>query len=314
MRGNRGSGFALGLLAGVSFGAATVFARQLASAGLSGATVLTVRFAVAAAVLAVVMAMRGQSLRPAPGERVAAVGLGVFGYGAVAALFFAALQRGSAGGVTVLFYVFPAVVAVIEVMSRRVAAEWRIAAGVSVAIAGTVTIVHGAGLTMSRTGVLFALGAACAFAVYLAIAERSLVHTPPPVCAFWSSAGVAIVGVARIATGARFSIGAADVVPAIASGVATACAFAFLFLSLTRLGPTRTAVVLNVEAVAAVAFGALTLGEHVGTSEAVGGALVIAAAIWTTWNVVPTATPSVHAESLLAPVGEHSSTSGRRQP
>jgi drug/metabolite transporter (DMT)-like permease len=66
--------------------------------------------------------------------------------------------------------------------------------------------------------------------------------------------------------------------PALAMyGVATASAFALLFMALPRLGPSRLAVVMTLEALSAVVLGALFLGESLTAAQAAGGVAILAA-------------------------------------
>ena len=278
-------GFGLGVLSGISFGSATVLARSLARHGLGDASVLSVRFGVAAALLGVIVVARGGTLRPARGEALAAVLLGLVGYGCCATFFFAALQRGSAGAVSLLFYAYPALVALFDLCLGRVVLGWRVVLGVLGAIAGTTIVVGGGDVSISSAGVVFALGAALAFAAILTISERTLVRTAPSVRAFWTAAGASVFAIGRGLSGEGLSLPAHDLAAVLAAGAATASAFGLMFVALARLGPTRAAVVLNVEAVAAVILGAISLGERIGPVAMVGAAVVTAAAVWTTWTV-----------------------------
>ena len=298
----RHRGLALGLLSATCFGAATVFARELARSGVDGPSVLAARFGGAALVLAVVTKLRGRSLRPAAGERVPAALLGVVGYGAVAALFFAALQRGSAGGVTVVFYAYPLIVMTLESARRRTMPGRRLATGIACAAVGTYVMVGAGGVHVSGVGVALALGAASAFALYLVVAGRFLVATPAAVRATWTAAGTAIFGVGEGLVGRGDSLPGRDIPVTALAGVATAAAFLLLFETLPRLGPARTAVVLNVEAVAAIAIGAILLGERVTVVEVLGASVVLLAVGWIARGdgYLPSASSRRSAVGLLA--------------
>ncbi|MCA1692792.1 MAG: DMT family transporter, partial [Actinobacteria bacterium] len=62
-------------------------------------------------------------------------------------------------------------------------------------------------------------------------------------------------------------------------GLATASAFTFMFAALARLGPSRTAVALTLEAFSAVALGAVFLDETLAPSQLVGGLAILAATV-----------------------------------
>ena len=57
----------------------------------------------------------------------------------------------------------------------------------------------------------------------------------------------------------------------VANGVATAAAFTLFFVVLGRIGPTRTAIVMAMEAVIGIALAAIFLDESVKPIVAVGG-------------------------------------------
>jgi drug/metabolite transporter (DMT)-like permease len=65
----------------------------------------------------------------------------------------------------------------------------------------------------------------------------------------------------------------------LAYGVANSAAFALMFASLSRIGPTRTAVVLTFELVAAVLLAAVFLDEPIRAVHVAGGAAVLGGAV-----------------------------------
>jgi drug/metabolite transporter (DMT)-like permease len=65
----------------------------------------------------------------------------------------------------------------------------------------------------------------------------------------------------------------------LANGVATAAAFSLMFAALARLGASRTAVVMTLEALSSVVLGALLLSESIGAVQLAGGAAILAATV-----------------------------------
>src|SRR4029077_18621349 len=61
-------------------------------------------------------------------------------------------------------------------------------------------------------------------------------------------------------------------------GAATASAFALTFAALERIGASRTAGVMTLEAVTAVLLGGLILGERIHLAQLAGGAAILVAA------------------------------------
>jgi len=280
-------GIWLAALSGVAFGVATVVARDLAGSGVAPETVLVVRFGLGALCLGALALIRGRSLLPAPGERLAAALLGTALYATQASLFFAAVERGSAGLATVLFYTYPAMVVGTEAMLTRTPPDRSFVFAVGLAALGTISVaLSGSDVSFSGAVLAFALAAAGLFCVYLVLSARYLARTDRVVASMWvtggASAGIALRGAVagglEVPTGHWLELGIA--------GIATGVAFATLLTALRHIGPARTAVVLNIEIVAAVGFGAVILGESLGTAALIGAVAIFIAASWVTYTEV----------------------------
>jgi len=262
------------------FGVTIVLGRVLADDGVGAATALGVRFGLAAAFLLALAAIRRSPLLPAPGERLRVFLLGAVGYSGEATLFFMALERGTAASVALLFYAYPVMVTLAELALGWSRVRPRVLVALAVSSAGTVLVVaSGDELGISTAGMVFALLSAAAFAAYLLTANRLLQRTDQLARAAW-------VAVAASAACFAWSLASSgDALPAgrwpllVVYGAATAVAFACLFTGLSRLGASRTAVVMTLEAFVAVALGAVFLGESLVAAQLAGGAAIVAAAV-----------------------------------
>ena len=275
-----GAGFIL--LTSLQFGAVVVLGRVGTSTGLPVPSFLAFRFAIAAVLLASVLAALRLPLRPAPGEGVGLAILGMVGYAAEAAFFFAGLHHGTAAAVTLLFFTYPVLVSVIHVILGRGLPGWLLGGALAASMAGTaLVVVAGGGVDIERTGILFALGSALTFAFYLTGADAVLRRTNSLVGAMWVS-GSASIGLALFAlmTGvAQVPAGWRECWPVLGTGVFTAGAFVCLFSGLRRLGAVRTAIISATEPLTAATFAAIFLGEVISTGTIWGGALILAGAI-----------------------------------
>ena len=251
------------------------------------------RFGVSALVLFGLLAVLRRGLLPARGERLRPMLLGAIGYALESALFYSALQRGTAAAVALLFYVYPAIVTVLEVVSGRAVFSGRLLGALGLSIAGTALIVVSGGeVDISRAGILLALGSALSFAVYLLASRRAVTHTDPMVNGAWVAAGASLsLTVQGLVTGGLRNPGS-DWWLMVANGVATAAAFSLLFAALRSLGASRTAVVMTLEALSAVLLAALLLGETIGAVQLAGGAAILAATILISTTRAEVATPS----------------------
>ena len=230
--------------------------------------------------LFLLLALLRRGVVPERGERLRPLLLGAVGYALESALFYSALQRGTAAAVALLFYAYPAIVTVLEVALGRAAWSGRLVGALGLSIAGTALIVvSGGDVAISTTGILFALGSALSFAVYLLASGRAVTRTDPIVNGAWVAAGASLsLTLQGLATGGLRNPGS-DWWLMVANGVATAAAFSLLFAALRSLGASRTAVVMTLEALSAVVLAALLLGEAIGPVQLVGGAAILAATL-----------------------------------
>jgi drug/metabolite transporter (DMT)-like permease len=263
-----------------AFGVTIVTQRRLAKDGLSVASTLGVRFGIAALLLLAYLAIRRAPLRPLPGERRWALLLGAVGYAGEAALFYLALQRGSAGAVSLLFYAYPAIVTLLEVALRLRPPRRLAFVVVFLSTLGSfLIVVTGDRVTISAGGVGFALGAATSFACYLLLSQRLVPRSAPVVVGAHVALGASVaILVTGAATGA-LHVPAREVPLLVLNGAATAVAFALLYAALGHLAASAAAVVMTLEAFVTVGLAALVLGERIRPLQLVGGAVVVAAAV-----------------------------------
>lgn len=263
-----------------AFGVTIVTQRRLATNGLSVATTLGLRFAVAATLLLAFLAIRRAPLLPLPGERRWALLLGGLGYAGEAALFYLALQRGSAGAVSLLFYSYPAIVTVLEVVLRLRPPRALTFGVVFLSTAGaTLIVVTGDKVSITPAGVAFALGAAASIACYLLLSQRLLRASPPTVVGAHVALGAAVCILAAGALSGALDASRDDVPLLLLNGAATAVAFALLYAALANLAAGAAAVIMTLEAFVTVALGALLLDERIKPLQLAGGFVVVAAAV-----------------------------------
>ena len=255
------------------------------------------RFGVSAAVLFVLLALRRVPLLPAPGERLRPLLLGAIGYALESSLFYAALQRGTAAAVALLFYAYPALVTLAELAMGAVRPTRRLLGALVLSVAGTALIVvSGGDVAIARTGIVLALCSALSFTVYLLISGRLVVRSDPMVNGAWVAAGAALSLATQGAVTGGLRNPGPDTWLMLLNGVATASAFALMFAALARLGASRTAVVMTLEALSAVVLGALVLGERISPIQLAGGAAIVTATVLISRSKLETATPLVTAE------------------
>jgi drug/metabolite transporter (DMT)-like permease len=245
------------------------------------ASLLSVRFAAAALVLAVILGAGRRSLRPAKGEWVRLLVLGGIGYALESALFFLALERGTAATVTLLFFTYPVWVAVLSGILGLGLPGALLTSSLVAAMVGTAIVVTtSGGLDITWTGVGFALGSAVTFSFYLIGAEMFLRNTSSLVAAMWVSLTAAVsLGAVAAASGTRLPAGSDEWVPVLGMGLLTAGAFFLLFVGLRRVGAVRTSIIASLEPVAASILALAFLEEALRLQVVVGGIFILGAAV-----------------------------------
>lgn len=273
-------GAALCLVAGASFALQPVLVRIAFDGGATVASVGAIRFALAAAVLALV-ARRALAAAPLL-SLLPPFALGATIYGLETGLFFASLERIDVSLASLLMCSYPALVVAGAVALRRERASRRRAAALAVALTGVALVLAGGvGGALDPVGIGLALAAAVAYALYVLVSDRMLAATEPLVLATMLCAGAAVAFAAGgAATG---SLGAARpqtllVVGAIAL-VATVLPIAAFLGGVQRIGPSRATILGTIEPPVTIALSALVFGERLGGVQLLGAALVVAGVV-----------------------------------
>jgi drug/metabolite transporter (DMT)-like permease len=261
-----------------------VFGKLAYEAGVSPGALLLVRFALAAALLTVVLLVRPDLRRgrPAGPQRrlmLTAVGLGAVGYATQAALYFSALQRMDASLLSLILYTYPLLVTVTAVLLGRDRLTPGRAAALAAATGGTVLVLLGAGgVRLDPLGTALAFGSAVTYTVYILVADTVVRRLPPVVLSALVMAGAAgALGLgAAVTGGVGLGFRAAGWFWLVCIAVvSTVLAILTFFAGLRRTGPSAAAILSTFEPVVTTALAALTLRETLTVVQLAGGALVL---------------------------------------
>jgi drug/metabolite transporter (DMT)-like permease len=268
--------------ASLAFGTVVVVGKVATDIGLSVYWVLAVRFGVATALTALILALLRQPLLPVPGERLGLVILGAIGYAIEASFFFLALQHGNASTVTLLFFTYPAMVMLASMALGRGAPGLLLGGALVCAIAGAALVVASSGgIAVEPLGVVFSLSAGAVFTGYLLGMDRVLRRTNALTASLWVSGSASLALAAfSIATGrAEVLTGVDQWGPVVWMGVATSIAFVAQLAGLRILGPVRTAIIGSTEPVAGATLSFVFLDEPITALMLLGGVLILAGAV-----------------------------------
>lgn len=260
-----------------------IFVRLLQQAGMHPLDIATWRFAFAAPALWLLLAALR---RPAPAYRLPRLRLLLLGaLLALAALSaFFGLERLPAGVYVLLFYSYPAMVAVLaallgERLSRR---AW---AALGLALVGVILTIPdlGAGLGGDAgAGVLLALVNALAVAVYFVLNSRLLRgHTGLAYASAWVISG-ALAAVLALVLARPVSAAPNATSWLYLLALALLCTVLPVFTltaGIQKLGAAKAAIAGTFEPVLTIVLAALILGESVQPGQLVGGAFILASII-----------------------------------
>lgn len=285
-------GVALVAAAGVAFGLQNVLAKVSYDHGADVPTVLAIRFGVAAAALLALQARLANrpSLPAAPpdpiplGRRLAIAGLGLLFVGN--ALFaYLALARLPASTTTLLVFAYPALVVLWSRLFFHEPITGRRLAALAVALGGCALMVNPwttgeAAGNLDWVGVAWAAGSALTNSWHSTLAGpigrglpgRTVAAGSLPVTALCFGLGLAALG------GPAGAIDPAGWLACLAIGLLAGLSITAFLAGVSRIGPSRAAIVATSEPAAALAFGTLLLGERL-SAATLAGALAVAAAI-----------------------------------
>jgi drug/metabolite transporter (DMT)-like permease len=276
------AGIALVLASGVTLAFAPVTAKLAYQADVKVATLLSVRFVLAAALFWLVVAILR---RPLPSRRGAVRGLvyGLVFYAVQALLLFSSVNRIDPGLAILLFYVFPALLVLPAVALGRDRFSWRRVAAIPVALAGVGLVLVGPGVgAVDALGATLALLGAVAYVAFVLAGDYLAVGTDPLVLAALMGTGAipTFVVYGLVTDGLSLSFEARGWIWIVAVAFVSLIAFTAFFAGLERVGPSLTGLLSTSEPVATTVASAAIFGDRLTLVQGIGGALVIGAVVW----------------------------------
>ncbi|BAL24377.1 DMT family transporter [Azoarcus sp. KH32C] len=278
--GERLSGALYVAISASAFGAMAIFARFARDSGADVVTVLFLRFAIAAALLTLIM-LTTRRRWPSPRNVAILAGMGGIGYVGQSFSFFSALNHASAGLVALLLYLYPFLVMLLGALFlRRPLTLGRVMAAL-VALGGTALTISG-GVNGEPLGIVLGVGAALIYSVYILVGSRVMREESPLASATVVMIAAAVVfgGLTAAGTPSWPQDGAGWLAVVAIAVVSTVVAMVAFFAGMQRLGAADAATLSTLEPVVTLALAALFLGEPILSNQLAGGALILGAVIW----------------------------------
>jgi drug/metabolite transporter (DMT)-like permease len=280
------AGIGLLMLAAMAFGSLGVLARAAFAGGATPLSVLVVRYAVAAGTLWPILLVRwrgGSSIahhaRRRPRQMAVLLALGVLN-AATSLGILVGLERLPVGTAILLFYTYPALVALLSFVLGERATRRKLGA-LALALAGVALTVglHVGG--WDSLGVAAVLLAASTTALFIVASGRAAAGLRSLLVTAYVLAGAAAVfAVAGVLGRVNLALSPAAWAACAAIGlVCTVVAMGALVAGIARVGPTRAAIISTLEPLVAIVLAAIFLGERLEPGQLLGGALILSAVL-----------------------------------
>jgi len=273
------------LLSGVAFGTLGVFGKLAFSAGLSPGEFLAFRFVIASTILVAFVAIfRPRDFTALNRRSIAAcLLLGVLGYAVFSSCYFMALERISASLTVLLLYTYPALVAVGAYLLFGERVGRRSFVGIVLACAGLTLLVGTDVAVRNPSGVLYGLGSAIVYALYILGTSRWLRGVPPLAASalIQASAGLTLFCV-HLASNTRVGeMFVENWLLILATAlIATVLAMSLFIIGLQKLRSSEVSLLSMMEPISAVVLAVIFLDESLAGSQVLGGILVVGALVF----------------------------------
>jgi probable blue pigment (indigoidine) exporter len=268
-----------GAIAATSLGFADVLSKIVLSTGCDVVTMLSIRGLFGAAFLAAWLRL-GQKPRGDARVRLIAAGAGVL-FGGVIFCLFKAIALIDISTAVLTYFAYPLLTGLLASLFGLDPLRWRGALCALVAFVGLAVMIgaHPAGLAM--IGVAYGIGAALFRTAQLLVTRAWLVGADARLTTAYSLASsTALFLLASLMlqswNNPQTALGWLALLGVSAGSTA---GLLFIFISTVRIGPFRTALIMNLEPLTAMLLSFALLGETVTPMQGVGSAIMLAALV-----------------------------------
>jgi drug/metabolite transporter (DMT)-like permease len=266
--------------AGIGFAANSTAAKLAYEGGTNPLTYLTLRSALAALLVLIIILMTRRSLRMLPRRRFAALALGAIlalhSYGLLAAIQFIPVALA-----ILIFYTFPLLTSVYTWVSGRERPTVLSVVALVVAFAGLGLALDIRGGQLDVQGVALATVAALGMTVVVLLNDRLVgSEDSHPITLHMMLSATVLCGLITLLRGDFALPQTSTSWAGLAVGTSSyAVAIVTVFIAMSLAGPVPTALSMNLEPVASMTFGFLILSQTLTGLQLFGAGLVIAAVL-----------------------------------
>ncbi len=273
-------GYVAAIIQAVLYATMGIFAKLLYECGLSAQLVMVLRFSCTVVFLGLfILFFHGRKfISHQPAVYVQSIFFFLSAW-----LYFLAVERINAGLATVLFYTFPAIVAVLNVLVFHEKITARVIIALALSLLGIVLIsgVLAPGeAALDPIGIIFAIAACTAFAIYSVLIQKtartessftatftiSLVCLAASLILFAGElGGLAHLGAKELALGSGLAI------------LATILPIVLYIFAIARIGATKASIISIIETPSSLLLAWFILGETIDVFQGIGALLVVIA-------------------------------------
>ncbi len=267
-----------GIVAATSFAVSDSFAKVVFAGGGDVLTLALIRGVIGLSILFVYLrlgpAAKGETTR----TRVIALGLGLL-FAAVVYGLFEAIALINVPIAVLTYFVYPLLTGIGGWMFRIERLSWQGALAAVVSFGGLAVMIGAYPEHLSALGIALALGAALSRAVFLLVARIELQEADPRMTTWYSliSSTAAFAIASSVTANWHVPDNAVGWFSVLLVSVATASGILMLYVSTARIGPFRTALIMNLEPLLATLISVPLLGELITPLQAVGGVIMLGA-------------------------------------
>jgi drug/metabolite transporter (DMT)-like permease len=274
------SGLGPGIVAATTFALSDVFSKVALTAGMDPLSLATFRGAFSVVVMVGWLWLQPPPVPYTARQRWIALGVGVLFAGVVFGLF-KAFELATVPVAILSYFIYPLLTGIIGALIGVDKLGWRGAAAALVAFFGLALIVGAQPGAVALSGIAFALGAGCLRTAVLLISRAALAGADSRLLSWYSQlSSTAIFVAVSLATWNWHA-------PQTGTGwfalmvvsITVTIAVLTLFISINRIGPFRSALIMNLEPLIATIISAPLLGEYMTAWQVLGGAIMLGALV-----------------------------------
>jgi probable blue pigment (indigoidine) exporter len=268
------------LLGASSFACADVLSKVALTEGGDVLTVATVRGVLGLAVIYAWLKLAAPAVPLAPRAKWISLGLGVL-FGANVFLLFAAFAQIEVPVAILTYFVYPLLTGLAAAATGLERLTWRGVAAALAAFCGLALMLGAHPVPLAVWGIAAALAAACCRVVLLLVTRASLQGADARLITWYSLVSSSALFVLAAVANLNWQPPASAYgwIALLGVSVATTTGILGVFASTGRIGPFRTALMMNLEPPLVAVGSALLLGEWITPLQALGGAVMIAALV-----------------------------------